>query len=61
MMSEDPPETSPTDADLEIKGLLAYDFSQLSDIVARREADLREKLGLPPPPQPAVATAARPH
>ncbi len=60
MMSEDLPEASPTDRELAIEGLLAYDFSQLSDIVARREAALREKLGLPPP-QPPVAAADRRH
>ncbi|MGD0455641.1 MAG: hypothetical protein ABSB69_18805 [Solirubrobacteraceae bacterium] len=33
-----------------IEGLLAYDFSQLSDIVAKRESDLADKL--PPTSQP---------
>ena len=30
-----------------LEALMAYDFSQLSDIVARRESDLADKL--PPP------------
>jgi hypothetical protein len=29
-----------------LEGLLAFDFSKLSDVVARRESDLRHKLGL---------------
>jgi hypothetical protein len=33
-----------------IEELLTYDFSQLSDIVAKRESDLAAKL--PPPSQP---------
>jgi hypothetical protein len=33
-----------------IEELLTYDFSQLSDIVAKRESDLADKL--PPPSQP---------
>jgi hypothetical protein len=33
-----------------VEELLAYDFSQLSDIVAKRESDLAAKL--PPPAQP---------
>lgn len=37
-----------------LEGLLAFDFSELSDIVARRESDLQDKLGLPSQPsQPA--------
>jgi hypothetical protein len=31
-----------------LEGLLTFDFSGLSDIVTRREADLQRKLGLPP-------------
>jgi hypothetical protein len=31
-----------------LEGLLAFDFSELSDVVARRESDLRHKLGLSP-------------
>lgn len=30
-----------------LEGLLAFDFSELSDIVSRRESDLQHKLGLP--------------
>jgi hypothetical protein len=33
-----------------IEQLLTYDFSQLSDIVAKRESDLADRL--PPPSQP---------
>lgn len=33
-----------------IEELLAYDFSQLSDIVAKRESDLADKLPLPSQP-----------
>jgi len=33
-----------------VEALLAYDFSQLGDIVAKRESDLADKL--PPPSQP---------
>jgi hypothetical protein len=33
-----------------LEGLLAFDFSELSDIVARRESDLQHKLGLPSQP-----------
>ncbi len=33
-----------------VEELLAYDFSQLSDVVAKRESDLADKLG--PPSQP---------
>ncbi|MGA8364561.1 MAG: hypothetical protein WB709_08570 [Solirubrobacteraceae bacterium] len=33
-----------------IEELLAYDFSQLSDIVAQRESDLADKLALPTQP-----------
>jgi len=29
-----------------LEGLLAFDFSELSDIVAQRESDLQHKLGL---------------
>ena len=37
-----------------IEELLAYDFSQLSDIVAKRESDLQGKLSSPSrPSQPA--------
>jgi hypothetical protein len=59
-VTDDPPETSPFDRALAIEKLLACDFSQLGDIVARREADLREKTMLPSPP-PVVAPADRPH
>jgi hypothetical protein len=35
-----------------VEELLGYDFSQLSDIVAKREADLADKLPPLPVPQP---------